>query len=630
MLGKKNPINPSELSQSKDTWYYVSRRARAWVKFDTGDPIRPYVLITFNLQTGLIRDLQMLEHRPTSEDIQEVLYNAMAIPMDKKVSIPQRPQRIDFEDQVTFEKLKSALFEVGVNARHKPEKEFFDQLVADLESQLSQNEVELAGLLSLPRVTRKMIEALFKAAAQFYRSEPWVVLSNNDLLSIKLSTQKAPYYVSVMGQGGVEYGLVVFKKWQDVEEFYASNDPDEPVIPSSGHHVLNFEEIFNLPFDDLDDIEKYGWEVAGEKAYPMPIAIFPDYSVERPYKDDILFYEAALQAIAVFIQEPIEFRKDGKMANIKLNIPLTTFAGAVELSLEYPAGQLSAVAYKNNFGHGEEIPFDRRLMEVDMARIFGGLSEEESDPKLLQAQEIVHEAWEARNPAERIALAQNALSITADCVDAYVLLAEELAADVEEALQYFQKGVAAGERSLGKDYFEENKGHFWGLLETRPYMRAMEGLASCQWRLGNRLKALGIYRKMLDLNPRDNQGIRYILLLVLIDMNEDQEVARLLKKYEDEISAVWLYTRALLAFRKSGESTTANKALEAALEQNLNVPKYLTGENRIPLKLSQYIGLGDENEAISYAAEHMNYWRRTPGAIEWLKASLVKNPIEKN
>jgi hypothetical protein len=34
--------------------------------------------------------------------------------------------------------------------------------------------------------------------------------------------------------------------------------------------------------------------------------------------------------------------------------------------------------------------------------------------------------------------------------------------------------VAAGERSLGPKAFEEDAGHFWGILETRPYMDRLE------------------------------------------------------------------------------------------------------------------------------------------------------------
>lgn len=44
----------------------------------------------------------------------------------------------------------------------------------------------------------------------------------------------------------------------------------------------------------------------------------------------------------------------------------------------------------------------------------------------------------------------------------------------------------------------------------------------------------------------------------------------------------------------------------------------LTGKKRIPNRLPDYIGIGDDAEAVVYAAHHLNYWRRTPGAIEWL------------
>ena len=33
--------------------------------------------------------------------------------------------------------------------------------------------------------------------------------------------------------------------------------------------------------------------------------------------------------------------------------------------------------------------------------------------------------------------------------------------------------------------------------------------------------------------------------------------------------------------------------------------------------------MGDELEAITYAADHLNHWRRIPGAVEWLQDQLV-------
>ena len=59
--------------------------------------------------------------------------------------------------------------------------------------------------------------------------------------------------------------------------------------------------------------------------------------------------------------------------------------------------------------------------------------------------------------------------------------------------------------------FKQYAGHFWGFLETRPYMRARAGLAGTLLKLGDIDGAVGHYRDMLKLNPNDNQGIRYVL-----------------------------------------------------------------------------------------------------------------------
>jgi tetratricopeptide (TPR) repeat protein len=167
-----------------------------------------------------------------------------------------------------------------------------------------------------------------------------------------------------------------------------------------------------------------------------------------------------------------------------------------------------------------------------------------------QAQEIMYDAWEAPDSRKRIALARQALELSPDCADVYVLLAEEAASSLEETLELYRKSVEAGERSIGKKAFEEYAGHFWGFLETRPYMRARVGLAQCLWKTGQREEAVEHYQEMLRLNPNDNQGIRYILASCLLELARDDELVNLLKKYKDDASAAWAYTTALLAFRK--------------------------------------------------------------------------------
>ena len=236
----------------------------------------------------------------------------------------------------------------------------------------------------------------------------------------------------------------------------------------------------------------------------------------------------------------------------------------------------------------------------------------------------MYKAWEERNPAKRLNLAHKALTASPDCADAYVLLAEEEAGTAEQAFDYYQKGVQAGKRALGDEFFEQNAGSFWGLLETRPYMRALEGLAGCLWRQNHKEQALLAYREMLALNPNDNQGIRYVLVNLLMGLDRQAELQKLIKQYKGDWSATWLYTEALLAFRKTGASPAADRKLTRAIAENRHVPDYLLGKKRIPGHLPASISLGEDSEAADYAASHLNYWRSTPGAIEWLQRRVSK------
>jgi len=242
----------------------------------------------------------------------------------------------------------------------------------------------------------------------------------------------------------------------------------------------------------------------------------------------------------------------------------------------------------------------------------------EDDP-LSQAQDLVYQAYEASSRKQAVKLARQALEISPDCADAYVLLAEADAKTEEEARAYYQKGVEAGERALGPELFEEGAGHFWGILETRPYMRARQGLAETLGLMGEEEAAIEHFREMLRLNPGDNQGIRYLLADCLLTTDRADELQGLLEQYDDDASASWAYNRALLLFRQEGESDEANAALDEALEYNPHVPDYLLGKKKLPKEMPAYLSFGDKNEAIDYALMGIAHWRHTYGALRWLR-----------
>ena len=239
-----------------------------------------------------------------------------------------------------------------------------------------------------------------------------------------------------------------------------------------------------------------------------------------------------------------------------------------------------------------------------------------------QAQELVYDAWEAPTRRRAVALAKKALRLSPDCADAYNVLAEETAKTLEEAIELYRKGVQAGERAIGERAFTEDVGHFWGILETRPYMRARAGLAQCLWEAGQREEAVEHYRDLLRLNPNDNQGIRDLLMPCLIELGRDHEAETLFREYQGDCMAVWMYSRVLLDFRRFGDSPQAVGSLKAALRWNRHVPAYLLGRKRIPRTLPATYGVGGDEEAVLYAYGNRAAWEATPGAIQWLAANV--------
>jgi tetratricopeptide (TPR) repeat protein len=243
-----------------------------------------------------------------------------------------------------------------------------------------------------------------------------------------------------------------------------------------------------------------------------------------------------------------------------------------------------------------------------------------------RAEELLHQAFEADEPADVVELARQALEIWPDCADAYVLLAEQ-ARGPQEALDLYTKGVAAGERELGDDPFRHAAVHFWSRLQTRPYMRARYGLAQALWVLGRRAESVEHYQDMLRLNPADNQGVRYNLAACLIELGRDEELASLLTEYEGDVSTSWAYSAALLAYRREGDTPNSRRLLAAARKYNRHVADFLTGREMLPSRMPQSVGRGDRDEAVDYAVGFLNGWRATPGALAWLRRSSERKRV---
>jgi len=248
--------------------------------------------------------------------------------------------------------------------------------------------------------------------------------------------------------------------------------------------------------------------------------------------------------------------------------------------------------------------------------VLGGRRE---DDAIDAAQEIIYDAWATGDRRKRVALAKKALKLSPLCADAYVLLAQETTRHLDETIDLYRQGVAAGEKALGKTCFRNDVGHFWSILETRPYMRARRGLAQALWDKGLRDDAVAHFRDMLRLNPNDNQGIRYLLIDCLLTLGCDDEAAALIKRYDEDGAAAWSWSRALLAFRRAGDRPQSRDALSQAMSDNKYIAPLLLGDRKMPRQLPDYISCGGKDEAVAYVYGAAGAWTVAAGALTWLR-----------
>ncbi len=266
---------------------------------------------------------------------------------------------------------------------------------------------------------------------------------------------------------------------------------------------------------------------------------------------------------------------------------------------------------------------DPHFMEQMMGSIFGNSG---SSDVTFNAQQHAFDAMEAMgeqdwNRAHHSAV--QAVEIDPNCVDALHILAQLGSENDGELIDNLRLTVKQGEKGLGKKFFRENEGHFWGLIETRPYMRVRAQLAQLLYQADQMDEAIGHYEELLRLNPGDNQGLRYSLLGCYLEQGNLAGAERLFSEFENEGSAMFAWAR-VLANVLAENKKDATKTLKAAREVNKHVEAFLTGRKKLPTEEPAYYSFGDTNEAIICVQEIGTAWTAHPDAIVWLKQQKAK------
>jgi hypothetical protein len=319
------------LRQVDEVWESTVRRMRAWVTPRNQPSYRPYVILTVS-RNGNVAGSEIVEDLPSPEHFLDVLAQAMRRPIlggGKK----RRPTTIYVDDKGLVKALAPRLQEIGIRCEYQHILRYVDQAMRSMEQFMTKQE-PIPGLLKSPGVTPHMVKGLFEAAASFYREAPWHWMDDSHPIEVRYPPDGRRYYAAVMGHGGQVYGLARYNTAEEMKEVYSGTPPDR-LIGRMEWTSLMFGEVTEMPFDDLDDMDRYGWPVAGELAYPLPIRITRTRQPVRPGKSDLLWFEAALLAIPTFVREHLQADR-GFPRPAETTLTVTTADGENPISLCYP------------------------------------------------------------------------------------------------------------------------------------------------------------------------------------------------------------------------------------------------------------------------------------------------------
>lgn len=184
------------------------------------------------------------------------------------------------------------------------------------------------------------------------------------------------------------------------------------------------------------------------------------------------------------------------------------------------------------------------------------------------------------------------------------------------------------ERLIEEKYFEkENIGYFYGIFETRPYIRGLCTKAQTLVMMGRMRQAKIVCEEILKLNENDNLGSRYLLFAILAYLEEEKELLKLYKKYHEE-SFMVLFPVFALNY-KLGNEKKAKEYFDRLNKANSNFVKFINGTLKPGKNITEgYYSHGDSSEILMYVNEYTFLLISMPLLESYVKINTKKNKLK--
>lgn len=252
---------------------------------------------------------------------------------------------------------------------------------------------------------------------------------------------------------------------------------------------------------------------------------------------------------------------------------------------------------------------------------------EEEFRKLEQSDDLLFEAYNEPLKSKAIKLARKSLEINPNNIDAENFITK-FETNTIKKLEKYKSTLDKEHKKLEEDGDFDKKyiGMFWGITETRPYMRTRLCYMQTLMELGRYSEAIKQAEESLKLCENDNQGIRYILMGLYAFLERFEECKKLYKKYLDSSSFMLLPLS--IMYYKEGDYRKAKKILKEIQEKNRYLLGYIKQNFTFSKTESEYYeregaySFGTESEAYFIMRDYKYLLETVPTFKEFIEREI--------
>ncbi len=244
-----------------------------------------------------------------------------------------------------------------------------------------------------------------------------------------------------------------------------------------------------------------------------------------------------------------------------------------------------------------------------------------------QSDDLLFEAYEEPVKSKAIKLAKKALEINPNNIDAENFITK-FETNTIKKLKKYEETLNKEKANLEKEDFfnKENIGIFWGLIETRPYMRTKHSYMLTLMELGRYTEAIRQGEELLKLCESDNLGIRHLIIGLYTVLEKFAEAKEIYNKYSDD-STFMLFPLSIMYYKK-GDYRKCKKLLKEIQENNEYILNYLIGRKKFSkakiedIEINGTYSWGSEAEAYFVVKDYKYLLETVPTFTEFIEREI--------